>query len=169
MGWNIGTGRHLGRRRTGRSTTTATPPDPHYDRRRLESLVRHPDGVVAACTRKPRSRRDQHREDVVGRLNGATWDLKVFQATAGALSTPRLAVNAAGEIVVAADDFQDNVDEIYASIAPSLTAAWPALTLRLALGDAATEHYRDPFVVGGGPAFAVGWGVHWREPPSARR
>ena len=57
------------------------------------------------------------------------------------------------------DAFQGNVNEIYASIAPSLTAAWPALT-RVSPLASATEQYREPFVTAGGPAFAIGWGVH---------
>ena len=133
------------------------PPDPQYGWRRVQAIVRHPNGVVAAWTRWP-TLSNQTMEIVVGRLNGATWDLKVFKL-AGAVSSPRLAVNAAGEILVAGDYFHNNVDDIYASIAASLTAPWPDLTLVSPPGTP-TQHYRDPFVVGGGPAFAVGWGVH---------
>jgi hypothetical protein len=97
-------------------------------------------------------------EVVVGRLGAGGWDLKVFKLP-GALSSPRVAVNDAGEILLAADYFHGNVDDIYAAIAPSLSAPWPALGLVSPVGGAA-QQYRDPFVAAGGSAFAIGWGVH---------
>ena len=77
MGWNVGTAGTWGV--TDRTfDDDGDPPDPHYDTRLLESLVRHPAGVVAAWSRKPFDQSNT-REVVVARLNGTTWDLKVFQ------------------------------------------------------------------------------------------
>ena len=122
-----------GARRTGRSTTTAT--------RRIRSTTSAPwrasSAIRTGSSRPGRAgRRPEHDEIVVARLNGATWDLKVFKLTAGAVSAPQLAVNAAGEILVAADTLHGNVDDIYASIAPSLTAPWPDLALVSPAGSA---------------------------------
>ncbi len=133
-------------------------PAPQYGYRNVSALVRHPDGIVAAWTRWP-SVQNTTFEVVVARLNGAAWDTRVFKLTPGAVALPQLAVDAAGEILLAADYSHNNVDDIYASIAPSLTAAWPDLAL-VSPAAVPTKQFREPFAAGGGPAFAIGWGVH---------
>ena len=72
-----------------RSTTTACHRTPQYGWRRVQPSCA-PERVVAAWSRWP-TLSNQTMEIVVGRLNGATWDLKVFKL-AGAVSSPRLAV-----------------------------------------------------------------------------
>jgi hypothetical protein len=133
------------------------PPATQYDLRTLEKLVRHPNGLVATWTRRPTSS-NPNAEIVVARLNGSSWDTKIFKVT-GAVFAPRLAVNAAGEVLLAADYAHNNVDDIHVSIAPSLTAPWPDLAPGSPAA-VASKQYRDPIAVGGGSAFYVGWGVH---------
>ena len=132
-----------------------------HDVRSLVGLARHPQGAVAVWTR--RSTSSNFNDDVlVSRLSG-TWDTpKVFDAP-NRYTTPSVATNATGEILVAAGLNHGaptgGVDDIHAAVAPSLTGAWGAMT-RISPEGTSADIYRDPHAGGGGSAFYVGWGVH---------
>jgi len=121
----------------------------------LQALVRHPQGAIAVWTRGQTFGDDI----VVARLSGAGWDSpKVFDLVATPLYGASAATNAAGEILLAGTRDIGTGQETYASIAPSLSAAWPDLT-RVS-PPAGGKLYRTPVAGGGGTAFYVAWSVH---------
>jgi hypothetical protein len=71
------------------------------------------------------------------------------------------ATNDAGEILLAGTLFSgaSDVADIRATTAPSLTGAWPAMTL-VSPGASTSSQYRDVIAGGGGSAFYLAWGVH---------
>ena len=115
-----------------------------HDLRNLVGLARHPQGAVAVWTR--RSTSSNFNDDVVvSRLSG-TWDTpKVFDAP-NRYTTPSVATNATGEILVAAGLNHGaptgGVDDIHAAVAPSLTGAWGAMT-RISPEGTSANLYRD--------------------------
>ena len=132
----------------------ANPPNPSYDVRNLEALARHPEGVVAVWTR-----RNNETQVVVSRLRAAGWETPVAFAVPTSYYAPRVAVNDAGEILLAGTVDYSSVTEIRGMIVPSLTAPWPSPALLSPQASVANQ-YRDAFAVAGGSAFSVGWGVH---------
>ena len=132
----------------------ANPPNPSYDVRNLEALARHPEGVVAVWTR-----RNNETQVVVSRLRAAGWETPVAFAVPTSYYEPRVAVNDAGEILLAGTVDYSSVTEIRGMIVPSLTAPWPSPALLSPQASVANQ-YRDAFAVAGGSAFSVGWGVH---------
>ena len=135
------------------------PPATQYFLRRMTGIARHPNGLVATWMRQP-SQQNTNSEVVVGRWNGSSWDLKVFDPPTGALASGQLAVNGTGEILLAADWFHGNVDEIHASIAPSLTAAVAGSVARCRRSASARDSSGTRSRPAAAPAFSVGWGVH---------
>ena len=135
-------------------------PPPSFDQRNLDALVRHPQGAVAAWTRRATSTSSNY-DIVVSRLSGAGWDTpKVFDIP-DRLYGASAATNAAGEILLAGtlnSGTGSGVENTYASIAPSLTGAWPDMT-RVS-PPAGSKLYRTPVAGGGGTAFYVAWSVH---------
>ena len=76
---NVGTGGPGARPIRSSTTTGANPPNPSFDIRILQALVRHPQGAVAVWTR--RSTSSNFDDDiVVSRLSGAGWETpqKIF-------------------------------------------------------------------------------------------
>jgi hypothetical protein len=109
--------------------------------RGVHALVRHPGGLVAAWERRTFS--GSAVETVVSRFNGAGWETpKPF-----AMYEPAVAVNGAGEILVAGTT--GNNPETHAVIASSLSAAWPA-TARVSPPGTTSDQFRDPSAGGGG-------------------
>ena len=97
--------------------------NPSHDVRILQTLVRHPQGAVAAWTRRATS--SNFNDDiVVSRLSGAGWDTpQIFDVT-NRFGDVNAATNDAGEILLAATLWAgspNDLSEIRASIAPSLT------------------------------------------------
>ena len=136
---------------------TLPNPPPAFDIRNLDALVRHPQGVVAAWTRRATSTSSNY-DVVASRLSGAGWDApKVFDLVPNPVHGASVATNAAGEILVAGTRDAGG-QEIYGSIAPSLSAAWPDMT-RVSPA-AGGKLYRTPVAGGGGTAFYVAWSVH---------
>ena len=137
---------------------TLPNPPPSYDVRDLDTLVRHPQGAVVAWTRRPTSTSSNY-DLVVSRLSGAGWDTpKVFDFATDRLYGASAATNAAGEILFAGTRDATAGQDIYASIAPSITAAWPDLTRVSPV--AGSKLYRTPVAGGGGTAFHLAWSVH---------
>jgi hypothetical protein len=135
------------------------PSNPLFDARDLQALVRHPQGAVAVWTR--RSGGGNFNDDiVVSRLSGSGWETpqKVFD-TPSRFTGASAATNDGGEILLAGTLDHSNVTDVWATIAPSLTGAWPAMTLTSPLAST-TDQYRDAIAGGGGSAFYLGWGVH---------
>jgi hypothetical protein len=136
----------------------ANPPNPSFDLRKLRALVRHPAGAVAVWTR--RSTSSNFNDDiVVSRETGGAWEVPIAFDLASRFDSAAAATNAAGEILLAGALDHGGVDDIWATIAPSISGAWPAMTL-VSPSANATNQYRDAFAAGGGSAFYVGWGVH---------
>jgi hypothetical protein len=108
----------------------ANPPNPSFDLRDLQALVRHPQGAVAVWTR--RSSSSNFNDDiVVSRLGNAGWETpqKVFDVPT-AFANASVATNDAGEILLAATLlYPPSISDVRTSIAPSLSAPWPDLTL----------------------------------------
>ena len=131
-----------------------------HDQRGLVGLARHPQGAVAVWTR--RSTSTNYNDDVLASRLTGTWDTpKVFDAP-NRYTTPSVATNAAGEILVASGlnhGAGNGFDDIHAAIAPSLTGTWGDMA-RISPEGTSANIYRDPHAAGGGSAFYVGWGVH---------
>jgi hypothetical protein len=132
-------------------------PPPSFDLRNLEALVRHPQGALAVWTRQP-TQTNFNRDIVVSRLTGASWDAPKAFDLADPLYSASAATDAAGELLLTATRDTSTGQDIYASIAPSLSAAWPDMT-RIS-PPAGGKLYRTPVAGGGGTAFYLAWSVH---------
>jgi hypothetical protein len=136
------------------------PPNPSFDIRGLHALVRHPQGAVAVWSR--RSTSSNFNDDiVVSRLSAAGWESPQVFNLPNRFGNASVATNDGGEILLAGTLFSGpgDVSDIRATIAPSVTGAWPAMTLVSPLANT-TNQYRDVIAGGGGSAFYLGWGVH---------
>jgi hypothetical protein len=152
---NVGTGGTWG------ATDQVLDDNASFDVRNLLALARHPQGAVAGWSR--RGTPSNFTDDiVVSRLSAAGWEtpLATFDLPSR-FASASVATNDGGEVLLAATLFygSSDVSDIRASIAPSLTGAWPAMTLISPQANT-TNQYRDAIAGGGGSAFYVGRGVH---------
>ena len=154
--------RGLGRRPTRSSTTTAirrsANPPPAYDLRNLHALVRHPQGA-SRSGRAGRPRRTSNYDIVVSRLSGASWDTPKASMSRTVSTARRRRPTPPARVLLAVTRDGSTGQDIYASIAPSLSGGLAGPDAGFARR-AGTKQYRTPVAGGGGNAFYVAWSVH---------
>ena len=120
-------------------------------------MERSPSGIAG---RPPRNFNSQA---VVSRLSAGGWESpeKVF-ATPVPMYDLGAATNDAGEILLAGtvSSGSGGVTDVRGTIAPSISAPWPDITLLSPAGIAAKQYRSEKVVAAAGNAFYAGWGVH---------